>query len=493
MVDVDHARELAGQVSSLINLYVRNWYLPRIASPEERVVLQHRSDELFKNFHAKYYNKNNLASLHEDKTTHVERRVIEELEHFRREAQSLNEEIMRAYENHPQQAPQNTAASERNLRQTDPPQSSGITKFDTSIEAFHRFARARLDGLEPSPFPHVGIGEEKDEEMEERKPLSVADPAQSKKSEAGVGEQQKSINPERDRDLASFRWYAAAHHNDIEDRLKKGEKPDDIFYSDFYNRDIENIPSYGSDAAATRIKGSYKKLSDQAQEDLTKKMWKDAEKGGKDFIPWVGDGWFYCDINGGPRRDTGDIGRFYVNVNIEKIPQLYTKSVEAFRKAGLHVQIKIPCLESAQDNDDIINKVDKMMIFFNAHEERQALEEFENLYRGNSALFSEAGTPRFTTALRDASGNIMAGVGFGEEPLLHNHSFGMVRAKILAEVYAEAELSGRPLSDPGFDFDASFRRACRKYRVDSEHPTFNESDGPQKFMEIKKRRGRGAV
>ncbi|MDP3769540.1 MAG: T3SS effector HopA1 family protein [bacterium] len=489
MVEVSKARELAGEVSSLINLYVRNWYLPRIASVEERADLQRRSDELFENFHAKYYNKNNLASLHEDKTTHVEHHVIEELEHFRHEAQSLNVEIMHAYENHPQQVLQNTVIPESNLRQTDVRQNQRITKFDTSVEAFHRFARARLDGLEPFAFPHVGIGEEKEkgEQRREIKPLLTVNQAQSEKADEGMREWQKGISSETEQHLASFRWYAAAHHDDIEDRLKKGEKLDDIFYSDFYNRDIDNLTYHASDIAVLRVKESYKELSDQAQEDLTKKMWKDAEKGRKDFIPWVGDGWFYCDINGGPRRDTGDIGRFYLNVNIEKTPELYAKSVEAFRKAGLHVQIKMPCLESAQDNDDILNKADKMMIFFNAREERQALRELENLYHNNSALFTETGIPRFTAVLPDASGEIMAGVGFGEEPLLYHQSFGMVRAKILAEVYHEASSSGRPVLDPSFDFDASFRLACRKYRVDPEHPTFNESDGSQKFMEIKKR------
>jgi hypothetical protein len=131
------------------------------------------------------------------------------------------------------------------------------------------------------------------------------------------------------------------------------------------------------------------------------------------------------------------------------------------------------------------NRFDKMVIYFDAEEEKEALRVLENLYQKNLEAFDE-GIPRFTAEVKNQKGEKMIGIGFGQEPVLENESFGTVRAKILAEVYLDAQYSGHHVFDPDFDFEESFRRACLKYQVDPQNPAFNLG-GSEKFPELMRR------
>lgn len=289
------------------------------------------------------------------------------------------------------------------------------------------------------------------------------------------------VAPERERAIAEFREYVARHHSEIERELQQGRDLEDIFYHDFYNRNIDNLKYQESDPAAQRLKEAYKKSVDAVQENLVREMNAKIEKGGSDIMPMANEYWLYCNVNGGCRGTT-DLGRFYLNLKPEQAPQFYTQVVEAFRRTGLHAQMKIPRAVDA----DAFNRLDKMVIYFNATEEKQALRVLETLYRGNQAVFDETGIPRFTAEVCDASGKSMIGVGFAEEPPFRNESFGLIRAKVLAEVYLNAKHSGLTISDPRFDFEVSFRRACQQYQVDPINPAFNLSREPQKFEGVRK-------
>jgi len=119
--------------------------------------------------------------------------------------------------------------------------------------------------------------------------------------------------------------------------------------------------------------------------------------------------------------------------------------------------------------------------------EQNALQVLESLHQNNNEAFEKTGTPRFSADVKDVNGVNMDGVGFAEEPLLKNESFGTIRANILAEVYFDAKYSNTSASNTDFDFDSSFSTACAKYQVDPVNPAFNVSKGSAKFKELRRR------
>ncbi|MBM4177463.1 hypothetical protein FJ208_01540 [Candidatus Gribaldobacteria bacterium] len=77
----------------------------------------------------------------------------------------------------------------------------------------------------------------------------------------------------------------------------------------------------------------------------------------------------------------------------------------------------------------------------------------------------------------------MAGIGFAEEPLVRNKSFGEIRSQILAEVYQTLIKSDNPNFSPKSCFD----KTCLEHHVNPKNPAFNLSQDPTEFTKLKAR------
>jgi len=190
--------------------------------------------------------------------------------------------------------------------------------------------------------------------------------------------------------------------------------------------------------------------------------------------------WLSCSVNKGLIRKN-ELGRFYLNLKPEYAADFFNSAAETFQTAGLNSKMKIPRIGEV----NAFNRLDKMVIYFDVEEEQKTLQILERLYQNNLEMFDKTGTPRFTAEVKDSKGTTMAGIGFGEEPIFSNESFGTIRAKILVEVYVDAKNSLFSIFDSRFDFEAFFRKACIKYQVDPINPAFNLSRGQTKFEELK--------
>jgi hypothetical protein len=286
----------------------------------------------------------------------------------------------------------------------------------------------------------------------------------------------QEASPERERAIAAFKEYVKKHQPEIERELQQGRDLDEIFYHDFYNNNIDQPKYREDDPAVQRLTREHSTQINAIRENLLR----EAQRG-RGLMPMDNGYWLYCNTNGGYRNQVA-LGRFYFNLKPEYVGQFFSQAARAFRDAGLHSQMKIPMCGDAST----FNRLDKMVIYFDAEEEKEALQVLDNLYQNNLEMFDE-GTPRFTADVKNQRGEKMTGIGFGEEPLSSNESFGGMRAKILAYVYTEARNSRRSISDPNFDFESAFRRACLKYQVDPQNPAFNLQRGQEKFSELKRR------
>ena len=191
----------------------------------------------------------------------------------------------------------------------------------------------------------------------------------------------------------------------------------------------------------------------------------------------------YCIINEG-YNEKKDTGRFYLNLKPEYVGYILTKAMKLFHTNGLHVDMKV----LTEGNVDTFNRCDKMLIAFNAEEEKKAVQILEILYKDNKETFNETGVPYFATEMNDSSNEKMAGIGFGEEPdsVYGGLSFGQIRVKILSMVYQDAKYSGLSINDIRFDFNSSFETHCRKFNVNPKNPVFNVSNDQEKFSTIKR-------
>ncbi len=98
MVNVALARELITRAASLINLYTRNDYLPRLSNPDVQQPLQERSDEIDK-FNDIY--NNNRCFVFSPDTSYVSEEVIKDLAGYIQRASDLNRDIVHAYNSDP--------------------------------------------------------------------------------------------------------------------------------------------------------------------------------------------------------------------------------------------------------------------------------------------------------------------------------------------------------------------------------------------------------
>ncbi len=287
----------------------------------------------------------------------------------------------------------------------------------------------------------------------------------------------QEASPEREQVIAEFREYVKKHQPEIEKELQQGRDLDELFYHDFYNRNIDQLKYKENDPTVQRLAQEYSVQIEAVSDNLLR----EAQKG-RDLVLMDNSYWVYCDINGGVRNQSA-LGRFYFNIKPEYVGQIFSKTAEAFCEAGLHSQMKMPMVGDAET----FNRFDKMVIYFDNEEERKVLQVLENLYHSNPEAFDDTGIPRFTAEIKNQRGEKMVGVGFAEETPFRNQSFGIIRAKILADVYIEARDSHRSIFDSSFDFESAFRRVCLKYQVDPQNPAFNLPRDPERFSELKRR------
>ncbi len=287
----------------------------------------------------------------------------------------------------------------------------------------------------------------------------------------------KEPSAEKKRVIAEFRKYVKKHKLEIERELQRGRDLDDIFYHDFYNNNIDKLKYRQDDPRVQKLEQEYSATVNSVKEKLLQEARKN-----RGLMPIDNGYWLYCNVNGGFRNQKA-LGRFYFNLKPEYVGNFFAQTAEAFKNKDLHSQMKIPL----QGDADTFNRLDKMVVYFDADEEQKVLQVLESLYHANPEVFDETGTPRFTAKVKDQEGKNMVGIGFAEEPPFRNESFGTIRAKILAEVYRDAKYSRLSVSDSHFDFESSFRKACMKFQVNPQNPAFNLSRGAEKFTELKRR------
>ncbi len=289
-------------------------------------------------------------------------------------------------------------------------------------------------------------------------------------------------SPEKKQAIAEFCEYIKKHHKEIERAIKDGLNLDDIFYRNFYNTNIDSPKYKADDPEVQRLIKEYSAQINATKEHLSSESQKSGDLRLREDRYWL-----YCTINGGYRvNKSTSYGRFYFNLRPEYVGQVFSQTAEAFRNAGLHSQMKILLNGSLRG----FNRFDKMVIYFDAEQEEEILNVIENLYRSHEEAFDDSGIPRFTAAVRDQQGRKMVGIGFGEEPAFteyRNKSFGTIRSKILADVYMDAKKSHWSITKPNSDFELAFYKACLKYFVDPQNPTFNLQGSPERFSELRRR------
>lgn len=202
------------------------------------------------------------------------------------------------------------------------------------------------------------------------------------------------------------------------------------------------------------------------------------------------EGFFHFYINGSidPNKQ---IGRIYFNLkpNEKFFTFLILLVVELMRRRA-KAYLKIPDQNSFPR---MINRSDKVVLYFNSEELDKILEVISSIYEEN---FFEEEIPLFSLPIRDKRGELK-GIGFGEEPqggitTQLGRSFSTVRAQILYELYnwmRNNRFDFRRASEEDWkNFWDEFGRICRKYGIDPQNPAFNlvESEFKKTLRVLKK-------
>lgn len=276
--------------------------------------------------------------------------------------------------------------------------------------------------------------------------------------------QEKNIGP---RGLAEFKKFVEEYQNEFDPNGTEAPVPlKYAFYNKFYQQDINNI-KYQDDPEIKKVVEEY---NESIKELLGKETGPNIE-----FVRDEEDKWVAHNINGGFDHEA-DAGRFYLNLKPEKVAGFYEKVLHSLEKNGIRAQLKAPMKGTLR----AFNKSDKMVIYFNADQEEEALEVLRKLYGDSQELFDDTGIPAFAAQVRNAEGLVMNGISFGEEPSDKDQSFGMLRSEILAEVYSQIrELKKRhPEADSDFsEYQKIFTKFCKSQyvKVDPQNPAFNLS------------------
>ena len=178
--------------------------------------------------------------------------------------------------------------------------------------------------------------------------------------------------------------------------------------------------------------------------------------------------WVYFILNGG--YTSGDsLGKLYFNLKPEEIVNFLNLVLEKFRKERLPVQIKIP----REGERFTFNRKDKVVLYFDPDKAKEVLEAVEGLC--DPKKFND-GVPLFTAEVKNKKGEVMKGVGFGEERITSNESFGEIRARILTYLNYVMQKQGQVSND----FGGLFTEACKLFGVDPKNPFLSLYQGDRK-------------
>jgi hypothetical protein len=287
-------------------------------------------------------------------------------------------------------------------------------------------------------------------------------------------------------DIEDFKKFAVRHEAHITELIKSGKLSDFIYFS-FYHVDEDNKRYEAGSADFDKMRTGYEAAIRQIYPKLHRESRalnkeSDLEMGGDAY--WAG-----AFINEGQNKLKEPVGRFYVDINPEKLPQFFDEFIARARTEKLNLEVKIPRIVSDDESaEEKFNRYDKMVVYFPQSQDAAVLSIFESLHGRYEKDFLEE-RPRFTAGLKNSKGATMQGIGFGQEPRMKGSSFGDTRSKLFAEVWQDAEKQGLSISDPKFDFNGSMEKSCRTYGVDSQNFAFNAAQGSDAaaFNELRKR------
>lgn len=269
-------------------------------------------------------------------------------------------------------------------------------------------------------------------------------------------ETELSVNTEMT--LSAFNDYVVDNQEKISGALQANKDLYKLFYREFYATDARYLKYQRDDPRFQNLAESYDEAIERIEESLYEQVDAAEEKDGKSDIDAVEtSGWIQWAINEGVPRQNGEMERFYLNVSPEVLPDFYREMLDELRASGVHTEMKIPVRGRASE----FNRYDKLVIYFVADEEIKLLQAIEKLYRKDHSVFDD-GIPRFAGRINDTDGQVMKGVGFGQEPTLKQsgeESFGSIRARVLDEMYRAIYLPGSFKTDQ----TTAFKNACMRW------------------------------
>lgn len=339
-----------------------------------------------------------------------------------------------------------------------------------SINKFARICHEQGD-----PLPPDGIREN----FHYLKSFAEQPPAQT--------EQAPEYRPSADtvanmRDFMEF-----ADQGIIEQQMQRGLSLEDAIYDRFYSENWRGQKYNADDPRYHELAAQFDLAVPQAEKWAREmQAWSDSTDDRLGFNLMenqLKNDWLYVKTHGG--IDTSQpVGRLYLNLNPVATPDFYTNASNKLFQEGIGADIKM----TNKATPDEFNRPDKIVIYFNEGNQDQILKILNGLHDEYNQYFMDE-VPKFTAQMANDQNERMQGIGFAEQPLNQRESFGGVRSKILAEVYATAQARGVSVNDRSFPIAQVFKAACEKYGVDPEEAAFNKAEpGQEKFQSIRSRR-----
>jgi hypothetical protein len=286
------------------------------------------------------------------------------------------------------------------------------------------------------------------------------------------------FNEEAKECLEKFANFSKENGDKIKEEMAKGKSLANVFYNLFYNNNRKNPEFVGGEEKFKKSRINFYKSKLKAREEILKKE----NTTDLRVITESEDYWLAVNLNGGLNLKNEALGRIYFNLNPDRLHYFFKKAIDKFLERGIAAQMKILNQEEVED----FNRSDKMLIYFSSWQEAAVIRAIEDLHREEKSVCDFSfDHPKFTVPVRDYEGTWISGISFGEEPIDHENSFGILRMKILEEIYHKAELQNLKVYNPKFNLKRAYAEACIKYGVDPENSAFNEKGG--KFSLMRKR------
>lgn len=166
-----------------------------------------------------------------------------------------------------------------------------------------------------------------------------------------------------------------------------------------------------------------------------------------------------------PRLPDG--GRIYLNASPQQSDRVFYELAKALN-ANPDVPADAKVLTHGEMDYENLNRADRMVLYFDAKHQGKILEILHQVYQKCGFQAFEDTTPVFAAKLKDAGGQVMKGVSFGQEPSVHMegyYTFNNLRSGILEELKDQ-------LNQP--DFEQKFKAMLIDFKIDPADPAFNQ-------------------